>query len=62
MHQCTKFILFWNDVLHVSDGFSVHHQEFKTVHTATGICETDTALLASGNTLAFVKQILLSAC
>ena len=27
----------------------VHHQEFKTVHTATGICQTDTAvcLLAS---------------
>ena len=43
------FILFWNDILHVSDGLSVHHQEFKTVHTATGICQTDTAncLLAS---------------
>ena len=35
MHQCIKFILFWNDTLHVSDGLSVHHQEFKTVHTAT---------------------------
>jgi len=34
MHQCIKFILFWNDTLHVSDGLSVHHQEFKTVHTA----------------------------
>ena len=35
--------------LHVSDGLSVHHQEFKTVHTATGICQTDTTdcLLAS---------------
>jgi len=45
----SQFILFWNDTLHVSDGFSVHHQEFKTVHTATGICQTDTAdcLLAS---------------
>jgi len=49
MHQCIKFILFWNDTLHVSDGLSVHHQEFKTVRTATGICQTDTAvcLLAS---------------
>jgi len=49
MHQCIKFILFWNDTLHVSDGFSVHHQEFKTVGTATGISQTDTAacLLAS---------------
>ena len=43
MHQCIKFILFWNDNLHVSDGLSVHHQQFKTVHTATGICQTDTA-------------------
>jgi len=32
--------LFWNDTLHVSDGLSVRHQEFKTVHTATGICQT----------------------
>jgi len=30
--------------LHVSDGLSVHHQEFKIVHTATGICLTDTAV------------------
>ena len=44
MHQCIKFILFWNDTLHVSDGLSVHHQQFKTVHTATGICQTDTAV------------------
>jgi len=33
-------ILFWNGTLHVSDGLSVHHQEFKTVQTATGICQT----------------------
>jgi len=44
MHQCIKFILFWNDTLHVPDGLSVHHQGFKTVHTATGICQTDTAV------------------
>jgi len=43
MHQCIKFILFWNYILHVSDGLSVHHQEFKTVRTATCICQTDTA-------------------
>ena len=35
MHRCIKFILFWNDTLHVSDGLSVHRQEFETVHTAT---------------------------
>jgi len=44
MHQCIKFILFWNDTLHVSDGLSVRHQQFKTVHTATGICQNDTAV------------------
>ena len=42
MHKFLKFILFWNNTLHVSDGLSVHHQEFKTVHTATGICQTGT--------------------
>ena len=49
MQQCIKFILFWNDTVHVSDGLSVHHQEFENVHTATGICQTGTAvcLLAS---------------
>ena len=36
------FIL--EDTLHVSGGFSVHHLEFKTVHTATGICQTGTAV------------------
>jgi len=48
MHQFLKFILFWDNTLHVSDGFSVHHKEFKTVHTATGIRQADTtACLAS---------------
>ena len=27
-------IYFWNKTLHVSDSFSVLHQEFSTVHTA----------------------------
>jgi hypothetical protein len=29
--QYLKFILFWDNTLHVSDGLSVHHQESKTV-------------------------------
>ena len=29
------------NTLHVSDCLSVHHQESKTVHTASGICHTD---------------------
>ena len=44
MHQCIEFILFWNGTLHVLDDLAFHHQEFKTVHTATGICQTDTAV------------------
>ena len=61
MHQRIKFILFRNDTLHVSDGLSVHHQEFKTVHTITGICQTDTAncLLASRQQYLFDICLLL---
>jgi len=43
MHQFLKFILFCGSTLHVSDGLSVHHQESQNVHTASGICQTDTA-------------------
>ena len=43
MHQCLVFILF-GVTLHVSDGLSVHHQEFKSVHTATGVYPKDTAI------------------
>jgi len=39
----SQIYFIWSNTLHVSDGLSVHHQEFKTVHTATGICQTDTA-------------------
>jgi len=58
MHQYFKFILFWNDALHVSDGLSVHHQEFKTVHTAPGICQTDTAVCLLANR----QQYLIGCC
>ena len=47
--------------LHVSDGLSIHHQEFKTVRTAIGVCQTDTAvcLLASQQQYLFDKCLLL---
>jgi len=47
MHQCIKFILFWNDALHVSDGLSID--------------QTDTAvrLLASRQQYLFDKCLLL---
>jgi len=61
MHQCINCILFWNDTLHVSDSLSIHNQEFKTVHTATAICQTDTAvcLLASVHLVGFTIEIIL---
>ena len=30
-------------VVHVSESLSIHHQECKTVHTASGLCQTDYA-------------------
>ena len=42
MYQ-SQIYLFGNNTLHVSDGLSVLHQEFKTVHTATVVCQTETA-------------------
>jgi len=40
------FLIFLNKTLHVSDSFSVHHQEFSTVHTA----------------MVYVLQVMLTAC
>ena len=37
------YLLILSNILHVSDGLCAHHQELKTVHTATGICQTATA-------------------
>ena len=39
--RCTNVsnLFYFGMTLHVSDGLSVHHQEFKTVHTATGILQ-----------------------
>jgi hypothetical protein len=59
MHQFLKFILFCNITLHVSDGLYVHHQESKTVHTATGICQTDSAdCLLAGTTWNWFSRLL----
>jgi hypothetical protein len=43
MYPVSHIYLFLNNTLHVSDDLSAHHQEFETVHTATGICQKDTA-------------------
>ena len=41
--------LFLQDALHISDGFSVHHQELKIAHPASGICQTITASLQASS-------------
>jgi len=38
MHNFSSLL---NITLHVADGLSVHHQESKTVHTASGIRHTE---------------------
>jgi hypothetical protein len=37
MHNFSSLL---NIALHVSDGLSAHHYEFKTLHTTSGICHT----------------------
>ena len=59
MHQHMKFILFWNDTVHVSDGLSFHHQEYKTVYTATN---TAVCLLGGTHQQADSSICLTNAC
>jgi len=43
--------LFWYRTLHISDRFTVHHQESSTAYTAEGICHAgyvDCLLAGSG--------------
>jgi hypothetical protein len=42
MHRYTIYLYLWN-ALHVSGGSPAHHQELKTVYTASGTCQTFTA-------------------
>ena len=45
MHQHIK-LFYFEMTLHVLDGLSIHHQEFKTVHRATVCTDTAVCLLA----------------
>jgi hypothetical protein len=40
MHNISSLFYFGSNNVHVLDGLSVHHQEFKTLHTASGIYHT----------------------
>jgi len=50
MHYFLKFI-FGIELLHVSDSFSVHHQESSTVHTAIHTGYADCLLASSQHNL-----------
>jgi len=39
MHAFLKLFILVKHTVHVSDSLPVHHQELKTAHTATSICQ-----------------------
>ena len=41
--QRYTIVFITTNALHVSSGSSAHHQELKTIHTASGICQTFSA-------------------
>jgi hypothetical protein len=43
MRQFLIFFVFCSNTLLVSDGLSIQYKESKTVHTASGTCQTDSA-------------------
>ena len=47
MHNISNLFYFGTTLYLVSDGLSTHHQESKTVHTASGICHTGSVAAAS---------------
>jgi len=46
MHNISN-LFYFGTILHVSDGLSVHHQESKTVYTASGTCHTGSVAACS---------------
>jgi len=57
--RCTNFSFFLNRSLHVSDRFSVHHQESGTVYTATGMDGSILIPLASSQQNLYDMYLLL---
>jgi len=45
------------NALHVSGGSSAHHQELKTVYTASGICHAVNTVLSRRNRLKLVEHL-----
>jgi len=49
--QCYTIFFITVNAVHVSGGFSAHHQELETVRTASGICQTCLLLPLARGTL-----------
>jgi len=62
--RCTNVsnLFYFGITLHVSDGLSIHLQEFTTVHTAAGICQTDTATATTVHTATGMCQTDACCC
>jgi len=56
MQRYTIFFITVNAV-RVSGGFSAHHQELKTVHTASGICKACLPLVIAGSKLGIYQML-----
>jgi len=54
--------LYWNRTLHVSDSFSVHHQESSTVHTAIHIGYAGCLLASSQHKMYDIYLMLCVQC
>ena len=63
-HYTILFIIL--NALHVSGGFSAHHQELKTFHTASGVCQAclllPLAMAASKKDATFYNILYYSQC
>ena len=57
MQHYTIFFITVNAV-HVSGCFSAHHQELKTVHTASGICQAESGWSSGVPSLLCLKVVI----
>jgi hypothetical protein len=57
--QCCVILFITVNAVHVSSSFSTHHQEFKSVHAASGICQTCLLLPLAVIANKFDKYLLL---
>ena len=57
--QCCIILFITVNDLHVSSGFSAHHHQLKSVHEASGICQTCLLLPLAVTANKFDKYLIL---